>query len=274
MSGDPTRRRRDGVLHLAGREAGAAFQLALRGLDDGVEAEAWGPGGAAVLDRLAAIVGDADDPHGFEPPPALADAHRHHPGLRMGAQGRVWELAVVAVLGQKVTMTETGRALVALARRHGAPAPGPPWVWLLPGPDCLGTFPSYDLHPLGIERKRAETLGRLAREADRLERAAGRGGEALDRALTAIRGIGPWTSALVRDRALGDPDAVPVGDYHLPNTVAWGLAGEPRADDARMLELLEPWAGDRARVLRLLAVAGLRAPAYGARSTPRDIRRL
>jgi 3-methyladenine DNA glycosylase/8-oxoguanine DNA glycosylase len=94
----------------------------------------------------------------------------------------------------------------------------------------------------------------------------------MDAELQRVRGIGPWTSALVRDRALGDPDAVPVGDYHLPNGVAWLLAGEPRADDERMLELLEPYAGHRGRVIRLVKVSGTKAPRHGPRSTPRDFR--
>ena len=73
-------------------------------------------------------------------------------------------------------------------------------------------------------------------------------------------------------RALGDPDAVSVGDFHLPNVVAFALAGEPRADDARMLELLEPWRGHRARVIRLLEASGIQAPKYGPRLSPQDRR--
>ena len=92
--------------------------------------------------------------------------------------------------------------------------------------------------------------------------------------LTAVPGIGPWTAAEVAVRALGDPDAVSVGDFHLPNLVAYALAGEPRADDARMLELLEPWRGQRAHVVRLLELSGIRAPRYGPRLTPRRIEEL
>jgi len=74
-----------------------------------------------------------------------------------------------------------------------------------------------------------------------------------------------WTSAEVRRVALGDADAVSVGDYHLPHLVAWALAGEPRADDDRMLELLAPFRGHRARVVRLLEVSGIGAPRRGPR---------
>jgi 3-methyladenine DNA glycosylase/8-oxoguanine DNA glycosylase len=273
VSGDPSRRRRDGVLRLAGRAPAGPFQVALAVTGGDLAAEAWGPGADAVLDTLPTLVGEHDDATGFNPEhPRLARLHRRHPGLRMGAQGRPWDLLVAAILAQKVTMTETTRALNGLARRHGEPAPGPEGLWVLPAPEVVVAIPSYDLHPLGIERTRAETLRRAARSAGRIERAASGGTTELGAALRSIRGVGPWTTALVLDRALGDPDAVPVGDYHLPNGVAWLLAGEPRGDDDRMLELLEPYRGHRARVLRLVKVSGTRAPKYGPRSTPRDIR--
>jgi 3-methyladenine DNA glycosylase/8-oxoguanine DNA glycosylase len=120
-------------------------------------------------------------------------------------------------------------------------------------------------HRLGVERRRAETIHRCAVVAHRLEAAIELGTDELDRRLRSISGVGPWTSAEVRRVALGDPDAVSTGDYHLPHAVAWALAGEPRADDNRMLELLAPFAGHRARVVRLIEVAGIGAPRHGPR---------
>jgi 3-methyladenine DNA glycosylase/8-oxoguanine DNA glycosylase len=76
--------------------------------------------------------------------------------------------------------------------------------------------------------------------------------------LRAIPGVGPWTSARIAMLALGDPDAVLIGDLHLPHLVSSALAGEPRGSDERMLELLEPYRGHRARVVRLL-MAGARS---------------
>jgi hypothetical protein len=64
---------------------------------------------------------------------------------------------------------------------------------------------------------------------------------------------------------------VSVGDFHIPNMVAWALAGEPRGSDERMLELLEPYRGQRARVTRILEVAGMKAPRRGPRLAPRRI---
>ena len=62
-----------------------------------------------------------------------------------------------------------------------------------------------------------------------------------------------------------------VGDYHLPNNVAFNLAGEERADDARMLELLEPYAGQRGRVVRWITSGTRKAPRRGPRLPIRDL---
>ncbi len=94
---------------------------------------------------------------------------------------------------------------------------------------------------------------------------------AASKRLRALPGIGPWSSALVVGEALGDPDAIPVGDYHLPNTVAWALAGEARASDRRMLELLEPYRPHRYRAALMLKLSGIGAPRYGPRTDARDI---
>ncbi len=95
-------------------------------------------------------------------------------------------------------------------------------------------------------------------------------GAALAR-LRGIPGIGAWTAAEVARPAFGDPDAVSLGDFHVPDMVCWALAGEARADDARMLELLEPYRGQRARLVRLIERSGLRPPRYGPRLSPQRI---
>ena len=92
------------------------------------------------------------------------------------------------------------------------------------------------------------------------------------RRLQAVPGVGPWTAAEVAQRALGDSDAVSVGDFHLAAAVGWALTGR-RVEDTGMLALLEPWRGHRYRVIRLLELSGLaRAPRRGPRTTITDHR--
>ncbi len=140
-----------------------------------------------------------------------------------------------------------------------------------PSPESLAALPYYAYHPFGVERRRADLIRRVAAKAAWFEAIIELPLPDAYARLTAVPGIGPWTAAEVGIRALGDEDAVSVGDFHLPNLVAFALAGEPRGDDARMLELLEPYRGQRALVIRLLESSGIRAPRYGPRLTPRRI---
>ncbi|MEO6578067.1 MAG: DNA-3-methyladenine glycosylase 2 family protein [Candidatus Limnocylindria bacterium] len=238
--------------------------------DAAADAEAWGPGAAWLLDRFPALVGEGDDPDRLVAQhPRIRDLQRRHAGLRMPSSGRVLQALVPSVFEQKVTGTEAARAYAALLRAVSEPAPGPHKLLLPPDPAWLATLPYHSFHPLGIERRRAEVVRCAASRADWLE-ASMDAGEARRR-LMSFPGIGAWTAAEVVRSAFGDPDAVSIGDYHIPNMVAWALAGRPRADDAAMLELLEPYRGQRGRVQRLLEVGRISAPRYGPRMAPRRI---
>ena len=235
-----------------------------------LEATAWGPGAADALDGAALLVGEADRPEAFVAVhPVLRRIERAHAGLRLPQTRRVFHALLPSILEQKVTGTEAFRAYAALLRLHGEVAPGPGDLLLPPPPSTLASLPYHAFHPLGVERRRADVIRRAAARAGWLD-AATSSAEATTR-LRSLTGIGAWTAAEVVRCAFGDPDAVSVGDFHVPNTVAWALAGEPRADDARMLELLEPYRGQRGRVQRLLEVGGVTAPRYGPRVAPRSI---
>lgn len=241
-----------------------------------VDAEAWGPGAGLALEAAPGLVGALDDDAGFVPMhPALEEVWRRRPGVRLTRTGDVVQTLIPAILEQKVTGHEARRAYARLTWATGDPAPGPfDGLRLPPDPRRVATLGSSAFHPFGVERRRAELIGRICREAASLEPLADAAPDALGARLRVIPGIGPWTVAEVARLALGDPDAVSVGDYHLPNLVAWALAGEPRADDARMLELLEPYRGHRGRVQRLLEASGIAAPRFGPRMAPRQIERI
>jgi 3-methyladenine DNA glycosylase/8-oxoguanine DNA glycosylase len=251
-------------------DGAATIELTLRG--DRLEAEAWGPGADRALDGLPAFVGDGDDRAAFRPAHRLiADLDRRLPGLRIGRSGAVLEALIPAILEQKVTGTEARRGFRGIIERWGEAAPGPFGLRLLPAPSVLARVPYHEMHPLGIERRRAELIRAVSQRAKRFEEIVDLPLADAHARLTALPGIGPWTAAEVAVRALGDPDAVSVGDYHLPNLVSFALAGERRGTDARMLELLEPYRGQRARAIRLLEASGIRPAPRGPRMAPRSI---
>ena len=145
------------------------------------------------------------------------------------------------------------------------PAPGPTDLALPPDPARLARLAYYDLHRFGVERKRAEPFLAACRGATHLQRLARRTPAQLAAGLRQIRGLGPWTATMVTRFVIGDADTVVVGDYGIPSLVSWALAGERKADDARMLELLEPERPHRARAVALIMTAGRTPPRHGPR---------
>ena len=238
-----------------------------------VHGEAWGPGAEAAVARLPRLFGQGTHDLSDGPDRRISTLARRRPGIRILRTGAVLESLIPAILEQKVTGTEAHRTWHALVRRYGEPAPGPAELGLrvFPAPGTLAGLPYWAYHPLGLERRRADVIRAVSRDATAFEALTDAPLETAYAHLRSVPGVGPWTAAEVGVRALGDIDAVSVGDFHLPHLVAYALAGEPRATDARMLELLEPYRGRRALVVRLLETSGLRAPRYGPRLAPRRI---
>jgi 3-methyladenine DNA glycosylase/8-oxoguanine DNA glycosylase len=238
--------------------------------DGATHAEAWGPGAGALLDRLPVVLGVDDHMEITVAPGPVKDLLYKHASTRLGASGAVFEVTALGIMGQLVTRTEATRSRRKLLAIYGEPAPGPnESLRRFPDPERIAGLSYQDLHRLGIERKRASTLIEAARRAKRLDEILEMDRDAAWSRLQAVRGVGPWTAAFVMGAAWGDKDAVPTGDYHLPNTVSWALTGEPRGDDARMLELLEPYRPERRRLLLAIKAEGIHAPKYGPKTALR-----
>jgi 3-methyladenine DNA glycosylase/8-oxoguanine DNA glycosylase len=233
---------------------------------------AWGSGAHYVVDGASEMLGAGDDAAGFVPVhEILRSLHLRMTGLRLLRTRAVVEALIPTILEQKVTGTEAHRSYNALLAATGEPAPGPMRLIVPPEPERLAAMPYHEFHEFGIERRRAETIRVVCSYARRLEEAAFMPPAEARRRVMAVPGVGRWSAAEVARIAWGDADAVSLGDYHLPNLVAWTLAREPRGDDARMLQLLEPYRGQRGRAQRLLELSGITAPRYGPRLAPRSI---
>ncbi len=240
-----------------------------------IRCQAWGPGASELAAGLGDLLGERDDSSTFAPEHfKLVEAHRRHRGLRVPRSGRVMESLVPAILEQKVTGREAFRAWRVLVTQHGSVAPGPaPAVMRIPPTaEQWRLVPSWDFHRAGVDPKRSRTIVTAARSADALERCVDLSTDAARRRLMSVAGIGEWTAAEVGQRALGDADALSVGDYHLSGVIGWTLLGRP-IDDAEMVEYLEPLRPHRHRVIRLLEVSGQAfKPRFGPRITIQDHR--
>jgi 3-methyladenine DNA glycosylase/8-oxoguanine DNA glycosylase len=239
-----------------------------------VVVDAWGEGSAWVTEHAPEMLGARDQVDDFVPHhPVVRELHRRNPGLRIAQARTVLPLLMATILGQRVTSIQNARSWASLTRRFSERAPGPAKLWLPADPIRIASLPYYRLHPSGIERGRADTIRRCAASADAFEALVDDPGR-LEARLRLVPGIGPWTTGLVLAGAAGDPDAVPIGDLHLPSIVSYGLAGEASADDDRMLELLEPFRGHRARVVRLLKLSGVAPARHAPRARLMEIEHL
>lgn len=271
---DPTTAAADGYLWRAAStpQGPGALRLAQHGAV--LRADGWGPGAAWLVEGVPALVGAGDRPETFVPGhPVLAEAARRNPGLRIGACRLVFEMLAAAILEQQVTSGEAHRAWRWLVRRHGSPAPGPAPAGLTVAPAAAAwrRIPSWDWHRAGVAPRRARVVLSAAEVASRLERTLQEAPAAAERVLRQVPGVGAWTAAEVLQRAHGDPDAVSYGDFHMPGQVGWALAGR-RFDDEELRRFLQPWAGQRGRVVRLALASGIRPPRFGPRYAGRDYR--
>lgn len=268
--------------------------LALRHTGGEMLAQAWGPGSDWLLDGAPELAGDRDDWTELDVSghPVLREVARRHAGVRLTRTRRVLDALAPACLEQRVTHAEARHAWRRLVREHGerAPGPGPAdgrRLWIAPAASALRQVTDWQWHRYQVDPRRARAVRAAATVADRLEEcvtlaggngcstSTGAAGCAAARArLQVVPGVGEWTAAEVAVRAWGDPDAVSVGDFHIANLVGHVLTGAPRTDDATMLELLEPWAGQRARIVLLARLSGIAPPKYGPRFSPNDISRI
>ncbi|WP_423921236.1 DNA-3-methyladenine glycosylase family protein [Frigoribacterium sp. 2-23] len=276
-SGDPSYRVVGSVVWRAIRTPAGSATLRLEPVGEAVHATAWGPGAEWAIDGVPELLGSGDDWSGLDVSgnAFLSDARARLRGLRLTRTNQVVQMLIPAVLEQKVTSVEAWRAWRYLVRRYGEAAPGPAPDGMVVPPSAEGwkLIPSWEWHRAGVGPQRSATVMRVCAVAPALERtlALGRGGPDVSSRLRSIVGVGVWTAAETSQRAHGDPDSPSVGDYHLSALVGWALIGRP-VDDDGMLELLEPWAGHRERVMRLISSSGFRKPRFGPRMTIQDHR--
>jgi 3-methyladenine DNA glycosylase/8-oxoguanine DNA glycosylase len=257
---------------LTARTTDGPGAMRVRRTREEVIGEAWGEGAGLLLASLGAIAGLEDDPATFTTVhPLVGELHRRNPGARFGRTGLVFDALVVAIVGQKVTGSEATAAMRGLRRTFGEPAPGPRrGLSMPPDPERMAAAPYWAFHELHLEKRRADVLRRVAADFARIEATSARSPSSAASMLERHPGVGPWTVAKTLVVSHGDPDQVEVGDFHTKHLVVHHLTGRPRGTDEQMLELLEPFRPQRARVIRLLHTLG-HEPKFGPRLTPRDI---
>ena len=267
--------RRQGVGWWATETPIGAATVAFRAVGGEVRADAWGAGAEWAIGRVPALLGGRDDPSGFRPRDRVVGGLISRLGVpRLGATGRWYEAMATAAVYQRVVSADARASVSRLGRFFGADGLDGAPLPLFPRPETVLRVPDHGFHRAGVDRSRTRVIRVAAKYADRLEALSDVHAAEARQWLERLPGVGPWTAARTTGAACGDPDAVPVGDLHVPVLVTYALSGATDGDDDSMLELLEPYAGHRGRVVRLVKAAGIGPPRHHPAPTRHDISRL
>jgi AraC family transcriptional regulator of adaptative response / DNA-3-methyladenine glycosylase II len=145
--------------------------------------------------------------------PVLGPLARAHPGRRSPGHVDGNELALRAVLGQQVSVAAARRLGARLVAAYGKPLSRPdgPLTHCFPSAETLAAADPATL-PMPRSRGRALTGLAAALASGELSLDPGAERDRAESVLLALPGIGPWTAAYIRMRALSDPDAFLPGD--------------------------------------------------------------
>jgi DNA-3-methyladenine glycosylase II len=161
-----------------------------------------------------------------------------------------------AIVGQQLSVKAASAIYGRLLERYGGRAPTPAEV-LGEDPDALRTAVGLSRAKTAYLRSLAERVSSGALELDRL---AQLDDDAVIAELTAVKGLGTWTSHMFLMFTLGRPDVLAVGDLGIRRAAErlYGFAALP--SEADLLALGEEWRPHRTLACRYLWASLSNAP--------------
>jgi len=188
--------------------------------------------------------------------PAMAAVTGQFHGLHLPHTATVFEALVLGILGQQIA-TNVARIIRTLLIETYGPrglfdkifdgeSNDEEPFFAFPRPEALAACPVAELRGMKLSWRKAEYVQGVAAEfagGTDMERATLEvlGDEEVVNRVTQLRGVGRWTAQWLLIRALGRPDALPLGDLALRRVVSrLYFSGEP-VDDAQVEEFCIPW---------------------------------
>jgi DNA-3-methyladenine glycosylase II len=156
----------------------------------------------------------------------------------------LWEACVNAIVFQQLSLraasTIMQRLIVAIGRSV-APGDIPVPLYVFPSPESFQRASSERLHATGLSANKTASLRRVAEalssgtlDPTALELCTSPDAAAI---LRRIKGIGPWTAAVILLRGLGRLDVFPANDTSVATNIAL-VAGSAPFDVERVLNAL------------------------------------
>ena len=167
-------------------------------------------------------------------------------GLHLPHTASVFEALVLAVLGQQIS-TNVARIIRTLLIETFGPSAefDGETYYAFPRPASIWASSPAELHTMKLTQRKSEYVHGLAGSALDPEMGLECLEELTDREivekLVALRGVGMWTAQWVLIRAVGRPDALPLGDLALRRVVSHLFMDGEDVNDAKVEEIAQRW---------------------------------
>ena len=177
---------------------------------------------------------------------AMAGLGEQFYGLHLPHTASVFEALVLAVLGQQIS-TNVARIIRTLLIETFGPSAefDGETYYAFPRPASIWASSPAELHTMKLTQRKSEYVHGLAGSALDPEMGLECLEELTDREivekLVALRGVGMWTAQWALIRAVGRPDALPLGDLALRRVVSRLFMDGEDVNDAKVEEIAQRW---------------------------------
>jgi len=177
---------------------------------------------------------------------AMAGLVEQFYGLHLPHTASVFEALVLAVLGQQISTSVARIIRTLLIETFGPSAEfDGETYYAFPRPASIWASSPDELHTMKLTQRKSEYVHGLAGSALDPEMGLERLEELTDREivekLVALRGVGMWTAQWALIRAVGRPDALPLGDLALRRVVSRLFMDGEDVNDAKVEEIAQRW---------------------------------
>lgn len=174
--------------------------------------------------------------------PKLTLVTRRLHGLKPMRPVSLFEMAVVAITEQQISLAVAYRIRSRIVQRFGEPIDN---QWIFPEPHILASAPLEDLRSCGLSQQKAQYIHELAvRIADGtldLDILKTMDDDKVRETIMNLRGFGRWSADYILVRGLARPDCVPIDDLAVRSVVGEYLGNGQRASSLEVIEKLEPF---------------------------------
>ena len=177
---------------------------------------------------------------------AMAGLVEQFYGLHLPHTASVFEALVLAVLGQQISTSVARIIRTLLIETFGPSAEfDGETYYAFPRPASIWASSPAELHTMKLTQRKSEYVHGLAGSALNPEMGLECLEELTDREivekLVALRGVGMWTAQWALIRAVGRPDALPLGDLALRRVVSRLFMDGENVNDAKVEEIAQRW---------------------------------